>query len=150
MTAIRLPSWRELLASDAPWGVLLRSGAAGLWLLRGEAEAMDGLDVRVVAGAACPTPRALFEEFAIALEEERPENWDGLEELLAGGEAAASAVLVADAGRLLEREPLALGSLVSALHTASLRRRLRVVFQGRDPAPGLVALLREFGVAELG
>lgn len=150
MTAIRLPPWSELLAEDAPWGVLLRAGPAGLWLLRSEAEAVGGLDVRVVAGGACGTAGALFEEFATALDEDPPADWAGFEGLLArGGDPTASALLVADAGRLLEREPLAFGTLLASLRGAAARRTLRVVFQGRDLAPGLLALLREFGIAEL-
>jgi hypothetical protein len=148
VTAIRLPPWSEILAEDAPWGVLLHAGPAGLWLLRSEAEAVDGLDVRVVAGGACGMVGALFEEFATALDEEPPEDWAGLEVLLGRG-ATASALLVTEAGRLLEREPLSLGTLLASLRGAPERRTLRVVFQGRDLAPGLLELLREFGVAEL-
>jgi hypothetical protein len=149
VTAIRLPPWSEILAEDAPWGVLLHAGPAGLWLLRSEAEAVDGLEVRVVAGGACTTAGALFEEFATALEEEPPEDWAGFEDLVARGAAIASALLVSEAGRLLEREPLSFGTLLASLRGAAERRTLRVVFQGRDLAPGLLALLREFGLNEL-
>ena len=159
MSVVRLPSWEEVLAPDAPWALLLRSGPAGVWLLRGMAEE-ERVDARVVVGAACSTSADTFAEWAAALElgERAPGRWPAFAESIADGgwvDGGACGVLVSDAERLLANEPAQLPTLLIALREASARLSrhgiaLRLVFQSRfDAFPERLALFREFDVADI-
>ena len=64
--AVRLPSWGEIVGHGSPWAVVLRSGGAGVWLLRGAA-AEEGVDARIVAGVACQTSSDALSEWSSAL-----------------------------------------------------------------------------------
>ena len=133
----------ELLAADAPWGLVLRSGGTGLWLLRGLATEREDVDTRVVSGRACTTAREATEEWARALECEP----DALDECLRRTEPRL--VLVGDAERLLDDEPAALPAFLDALRRAAAETTLRVVFQSRfEHADDRLAVFQEFGVAE--
>ena len=159
MTVVRLPSWDEVLAPRAPWALLLRSGPAGVWLLRGTAEE-DAVDARVVAGAACATSADTFAEWAAALElgEQEPEGWTAFADAVAEGSwvgGRGCGVLVTEAGRLLADEPAQLPTLLAALRDASARLSgegvaFRLVFQSRFEAfPERLAVFREFDVADI-
>ena len=160
MTVIRLPSWGELLAPETPWALLLRSGSAGLWLLRSTAEEVGDLDATVVAAMACTTSADVFTEWASALEleDEPPSTWDEFAAALVNEpwcDRAACAILVSDAHRLLESEPGRLPTLLEALGSAASRleregRALRVIFQSRfDTVPERVDVFREFALGEI-
>ena len=156
MSIVRLPSWRELFAEGAPWARLLRSRPEGLWLLRGEAEAVDGLVVGVVDGRRCTSSAALFREWAAALDlpESFGHDWHGFDagvrELGVWVEAAGVAILVVEAERLLADEPHRLPGLLQSLEVAARGPLpLRVVFQvPRDADEARVAVFREFGAVE--
>ena len=159
MNVIPLPSWSEILAPGAPWALLLRSGAAGVWLLRGAAEE-EGVDARVVAGTACRTSADALGEWAAALElgEAAPPSWDALADRVAAEPSIrgrACGVLVADAEWLLETEPARLPMLLDALRSGSERLQtqgttLRFVLQSRFEAlPDRLAVFREFDVADI-
>lgn len=161
MTVIRLPSWDELLAPSAPWAVVLEFGGGGLWLLRGSAEAVEGLETRIVAASACRTAPALFDEWATALDfpEHVGRNWEAFDETMSDLEwlpGSAYAVLVADAQRLLADERGRLPTLLEILREAAARltregRTLRVVFQSRfDEFPERRSVFREFGAKDVG
>ena len=156
MTVVRLPSWSELLEPGAPWALLLRARPEGLWLLRGEAEPVEGLVVRVVDGRHCSTSAELFREWAAALDfpDDFGHNWDAFEECMRdlgdwlGGSAVG--ILVSDADRILERERNQLATLLEILgHRSPRRVPLRLVFQAsRDADDDRLAVFREFGVVE--
>ena len=159
VSAVRLPSWDEVLAPGAPWALLLRSGPAGVWLLRGTAEE-DGVDARVVVGAASATSADAFGEWAAALElgERAPRGWSAFADAVGEGSwvrGGEGAVLVCDAGRLLADEPARLPTLLAALREASARLlrngvALRLVFQSRcEHDPDRLAVFREFDVADI-
>jgi hypothetical protein len=91
---------------------LLASGASEAfdlaWAL--SVEASPRAVARVVRGAKCGTPHALFDEFAAAWQFPPyfGENWDALDECLADLEwlpASAYVLVVTDALRLLEDQP---------------------------------------------
>ena len=156
MKAIRLPSWGEVMAPDAPWALHLRSGTTGTWLMRGEAEDVPWLDCRFVAAVAAPTAEDARAEFAAALElgREVPETWQELARAVAATGSRALALLVTDAERLVADEPGQLGPLLAALRNAAddLAARdsvLRVVFQARELLPDAEPVFREFGVEEI-
>jgi hypothetical protein len=147
MTAIRLPSWGEVL--DGPWALRLRSGATGAWLMRGEAETVTTLACRFLAGAAARTTNGALAELAAAFELDEPlGRWDDLPHAVAGVDGAL-ALLVIDADRLLADEPEQLAPLVAALRAAADRVLLRVIFQARVLAPDAEAVLAEFGVEDI-
>ena len=156
---IRLPSWSEVVHPRAPWAYVLRSGGAGLWLMRGEAEEVAGLDVRVVAGTACRAADQLFEEWTAALEfpELSERSWEGFAACVSDLEwlSPTCAVLVADAERLLELEPARLPTLLGALRRgadalAEKGRTLRLVFQSRfESWPERLAVFHEFDAADI-
>ncbi len=157
MKAIRLPDWDEMLASDSPWAVMLRSGPTGLWLLRYTAEDVDGLETRIVDATRCATSSELFDEWAAALEfpDYFGRNWDAFDECvtnLAWLPGNACGVLVMHAELLLERDTGRLPTLLEALRSAALEspRTLRVVFQARPSDDARLAVFREFDVADLG
>ncbi len=161
VTAIRLPSWREVFAG--PWAMHLRAGATGLWLMRMEAEEVGRVVARFVAGTACATSRDLFDEFAAALEfpDHFGRNWDALDDSVHDLEwlpEGPLALLVSDANRLLADEPQRLATLLDILSNAerelreplqpepSRQRELRVVFQARELDRNAEAIFSEFGV----
>ena len=158
MRVVRLPSWPEIVAHGGPWALVLRSGGAGIWLLRGAAEE-EGVDARIVAGVACATSSDALSEWSGALElGEKAAGWGELTDLVAAdrwmhGEACG--VLVGEAERLLEREPSRLPELLESVRSAAARlagegRTLRVVFQSRfESAPERLAVFREFDVADV-
>src|SRR3954468_18587095 len=124
-----------------------RGGWGGGWLLRGEAEAVAGLDCRFVAGIAARTQADALRELGVAFEaEDELGSWDELSRAVPDGPIA---LLVLDADRLLADEPSQLASLVGALKTASERTQLRVIFQARELPLESEAVLAEFGVAEI-
>jgi hypothetical protein len=146
MSFIRLPSWSEVLAG--PWALRLRSGPTGAWLMRGEAESVDDLDCRFVAGVAARTAADALAEIGNALELEVPlGGWDDLADALPGGRRTV--LLVIDSERLLEQEPAQLAALVGALRTAADSVSLHVIFQARELTPDAEAVLAEFGVSEI-
>jgi Barstar (barnase inhibitor) len=156
MTVVRLPSWSELLEPGAPWAVLLRARPEGLWLLRGEAEPVEGLVVRVVDGRRCSTSEQLFREWAAALDfpDDFGQSWSAfehcmrtLEEWLGG---SAVAILVSDADRILDGERNQLATLLEILgQRSSGRVPVRLVFQAsREADDDRLAVFREFGVVE--
>ena len=156
MKAIRLPSWGEVMAPDAPWALHLRSGTTGTWLMRGEAEDVPWLDCRFIAAVAAPTAEDARAEFAAALElgREVPATWQELTTALAATESRALALLVTDAERLVADEPWQLGPLLAGLRSAAdeLAARgavLRIVFQAREFLPDAEPVFREFGVEEI-
>ena len=159
MSVIRLPPWSEVLRPRAPWAYVLRSGGAGLWLMRGEAEHVTGLDVRIVAGTACRTTEELFDEWTAALEcpDRCERSWDGFADCVSDLEwlSPACAVLVSDAERLLELEPARLPTLLDTLRRAASAfaargRTLRLVFQSRfDSRPERLAVFHEFDAADI-
>ncbi len=156
MTVVRLPSWSELLEPRAPWALLLRARPEGLWLLRGEAESVEGLVVRVIDGRRCSTSKQLFREWAAALDfpDYFGHNWDAFEECMRdlddwlGGSAVG--ILVSDADRVLDAERNRLATLLEILGQTSARRvPLRLVFQAsREADDDRLAVFREFGVVE--
>jgi hypothetical protein len=142
---VRLPSWSEVL--DGPWALRLRSGTAGAWLMRGEAEEVPELDVRFVAGIAARTQDDALHELAVAFEtDDDPATWDEVSHAVPDGPVA---LLVLDSDRLLADEPEQLAGLLAALKTASERTKLRVIFQARELPLETEAVLAEFGVAEI-
>ena len=155
MTVVRIPDWSELLARDAPWGFLLRSGETGLWLLR-QTAAEDEIDARIVVGRACPTAEDLFEEWAQALEspETFAPGWGGLERSVRAVEGPC-AVLVSGAERLLDQEPSRLPVLLEALRAAVAAAAadsnvVRFVFQSRfDHDADRLAVFHEHGVVDI-
>ena len=155
MTVIRLPDWSELLARDAPWGFLLRSGETGVWLLR-QTAAEDEIDARIVVGRACATADDLFDEWAQALElpETFAPTWDALEGAVRAVEGPC-AVLVSGADRLLDEEPSRLPVLLEALRAAvdaaaAESRVVRFVFQSRfDHDADRLAVFHEHGVVDI-
>ncbi len=156
MKAIRLPSWGEVMAPDAPWALHLRSGTTGTWLMRGEAEDVPWLDCRFVAAVAGTTADDARAEFALALELGRdvPPTWQDLTRAVAATESRALALLVTDADRLVAEEPAQLGPLLAALRAAAVELAgrgavLRIVFQARDFLPDAEPVFREFGVEEI-
>ena len=60
MTVIRLPSWGEVLRG--PWAIRLRSGGSGVWLMRGEADSVPGLECRFLDSRAARTTSGALEE----------------------------------------------------------------------------------------
>ncbi len=161
MRVVRLPPWSEILAAGGPWALLLRSRAAGLWLLRGEAEGVDGLEARLVEGARCATSPALFDEWSTALEFPDPfgRDWDAFGEYVSDLEwlaGTARAILVSDAERLLADERARLPTLLDSLRIAAARLgergvMLRLVFQAASEVDDeSVAVFAEFGVADAG
>ena len=142
---IRLPSWREVL--EGPWALRLRSGATGVWLMRGEAEELPELDCRFVAGVAARTAVDARGELRSAFEIDHDlDTWDELARAVPPGPIA---LLMLDTDRLLEEEPEQLAGLVGALKTASERTQLRVIFQARELTLEAEAVFAEFGVAEI-
>jgi hypothetical protein len=142
---VRLPSWREVM--DGPWALRLRSGAAGAWLMRGEADEEPRVDCRFLAGVAARTHDEALSELASAFELERaPASW---EDAVRAAPDGPLALLVLDADRLLVDEPAQLAPLVAALKDASDRTGLRVIFQARELPLEAEAVLAEFGVAEI-
>ena len=142
---IRLPSWREVL--EGPWALRLRSGATGVWLMRGEAEEVPELDCRFVAGVAARTTLDALSELGSVFElDEPPHGWDDVARAVPSGPIA---LLMLDADRLLADEPSQLAGLLGALKTAADRTQLRVIFQARDLPLESEAVLAEFGVAEI-
>ncbi len=161
MRVVRLPPWSEILAAGGPWALLLRSRPAGLWLLRGEAETVHGLETRLVEGARCATSAELFDEWSAALEfpEQFARDWDAFDECVSDLEwlpGTARAILVSDAERLLEHERARLPTLLDSLRIAAARLAergvvLRLVFQAASEVDGTgLAVFREFGVADAG
>jgi len=146
MSTIRLPSWGEVLRG--PWALRLRSGGTGVWLMRGEADAVPELECRFLDSRAAPTTAGALEELGQAFQLEVPLGAFGdLPDAVAGD--GTIALLVLDTDRLLSDEPEALASLVGALRDASDRLALHVIFQARDLTPEAEAVLTEFGVAEI-
>lgn len=144
-SVIRLPSWREVL--EGPWALRLRSGATGVWLMRGEAEEVPELDCRFIAGVAARTTEDALTELGAVFElDEAPHGWD---DVARGVPTGPIALLMLDADRLLADEPSQLAGLVGALRTAADRTQLRVIFQARDLPLESEAVLAEFGVAEI-
>ena len=142
---VRLPSWREVM--EGPWALRLRAGAAGAWLMRGEADEEPRVECRFLAGVAARTQEDALAELASAFElEEPPTSW---EEAVRGAPDGPLALLVLDADRLLADEPGQLAPLVAALKAASDRTGLRVIFQARDLPLEAEAVLADFGVAEI-
>jgi hypothetical protein len=142
---IRLPSWREVL--EGPWALRLRSGATGAWLMRGEAEAIPGLQCVFATGTAARTHVDAIQELRVAFDiEAEVDTWDDLARAVPAGPVA---LLLLDSDRLLAEEPAQLSSLVGALKTASDRTQLRVIFQARELPLEAEAVLAEFGVAEI-
>ena len=158
MRVVRLPSWGEIVAHGSPWALVLHSGGAGVWLLRGAAEE-EGVDARIVAGVACRKSRDALGEWSAALElGEEVASWPELSELVAAGgwmQGGACGVLVGDAERLLEEDPSRLPMLLDSVRSAARRlaaqgRTLRVVFQSRfESFPERLAVFREFDVADV-
>jgi hypothetical protein len=146
MTAIRLPSWGEVLRG--PWALRLRSGGTGAWLMRGEAESVPELECRFLDGRAARTATGALQELGQAFELEVPLGTFGdLPDAVEGdGEIA---LLVLDADRLLMDETDALAPLVAALRAAADRVSLHVIFQARELTADAEAVLTEFGVAEI-
>lgn len=145
--AVRLPSWREVFDAGTPWGLHLRAGGTGVWLMRGEADDAR-VDCRFLAGSAARTLADALEELGRALELEEPlAGWDALADAVP--EAEALALLVTDAERVLEDDPAQLTGLLGALRAAAARVRLRVIFQARELTPELRTSFGEFGVAEI-
>jgi hypothetical protein len=146
MTAIRLPSWGEVLRG--PWALRLRSGGTGVWLMRGEAESVPELECRFLDGRAARTATGVLQELGQAFELEVPLGTFGdLPDAVEGdGEIA---LLVLDADRLLMDETDALAPLLAALRAAADRVSLHVIFQARELTPDAEAVLTEFGVAEI-
>ncbi len=146
MTIVRLPSWGEVLRG--PWALRLRSGGTGVWLMRGEAEAVPALECRLLDGRAARTATGALEELEQAFELEVPLGGFGdLPDAVAGdGEVA---LLVLDADLLLIDEADGLTPLVAALRTAADRLSLHVIFQARELSADAEAVLTEFGVAEI-
>jgi hypothetical protein len=143
---VRLPSWGEVLAG--PWALRLRSGPTGAWLMRGEAEAVDDLECRFVAGVAARTAGGALLELSDAFGLEVPlGRWDDLPDAVP--EDRRTALLVIDSERLLEDEPAELAPLVGALRATADRVDLHVIFQARELTPEAEAVLAEFGVAEI-
>lgn len=146
MTVVRLPSWPEVLRG--PWALRLRSGGTGIWLMRGEADAVPELECRFLDSRAARTTLGALQELGQAFQLGVPLGaFDDLPDAVAGD--ATIALLVLDADRLLSDEPEALSTLVGALRDASDRLPLHVIFQARDLTPGAEAVLAEFGVAEI-
>jgi hypothetical protein len=146
MTIVRLPSWGEVLAG--PWALRLRSGPTGAWLMRGEAEAVDDLECRFVAGVAARTTGDALVELGDALGLETPLGaWDELPGAVSNDRRTA--LLVIDSERLLEDEPEQLAPLVGALRATADRVDLHVIFQARELTADAEAVLAEFGVAEI-
>jgi hypothetical protein len=143
---VRLPSWGEVLAG--PWALRLRSGPTGAWLMRGEAEAVDDLECRFVAGVAARTAGGALLELGDAFGLEVPlGRWDDLPDAVP--EDRRTALLVIDSERLLEDEPAELAPLVGALRATADRVDLHVIFQAHELTPEAEAVLAEFGVAEI-
>src|SRR5581483_9301365 len=116
MTIVRLPSWPEVLRG--PWALRLRSGGTGVWLMRGEADAVPELECRFLDSRAARTTSGALEELGEAFQLEVPLGaFADLPDAVAGD--ATIALLVLDADRLLSDEPEALASLVGALRDAS-------------------------------
>lgn len=146
MSAVRLPSWAEVLRG--PWALRLRSGGTGAWLMRSEADAVPELECRFLDSRAARTTSGALEELEQAFELEVPlRGFGDLPQAVAG--EATIALLVLDTDRLLGDEPEALAPLVAALRDASERLALRVIFQARELTPEAEAVLTEFGVAEI-
>ncbi|HET8529266.1 MAG TPA: hypothetical protein VFL60_10175 [Gaiellaceae bacterium] len=142
---VRLPAWGEVM--DGPWALRLRSGAAGAWLMRGEADEEPRVDCRFLAGVAARTQPDALAELGTAFElEQPPESWD---EVARRAPDEPLALLVLDTDRLLADEPAQLAPLVAALKEASDRTGLRVIFQARELPLEAEAVLAEFGVAEI-
>src|SRR4030088_1847399 len=98
MTAIRLPSWSEVLRG--PWALRLRSGGTGVWLMRGEAEAVPELECRFLDGRAARTATCALQELGQACELAVPLG--GLGDLPDAVEGDGEIrLLVLDADRLL-------------------------------------------------
>ena len=158
MRVVRLPSWGEIVAHGSPWALVLRSGGAGVWLLRGTAEE-EGIDARIVAGVACRNSPDALAEWSAALElGEEATGWPELCDFVAAGgwmQGETCGVLVGDAERLLEEDPSRLPSLLDSVRSAAARlavegRTLRVVFQSRfESFPERLAVFREFDVADV-
>ena len=147
MTAIRLPSWGEVLRG--PWALRLRSGGTGAWLMRGEAESVPELECRFLDGRAARTATGALQELGQAFELEVPLGGFGdLPDAVEGGDGEL-ALLVLDADRLLMDETDALAPLLAALRAAADRVSLHVIFQARELTPDAEAVLTEFGVAEI-
>ena len=154
MTVIRIPDWSEILHRDAPWGLVLRSGTTGAWLLRQTAEEAEGVDAAMIVGRACATSRDLFAEWrqALGLGDESETGWDGfLDSLRALRGDDAHAILVTDAERVLEAEPSRLPTLLAGLGAvASEGPTLRVVFQSRfEHDADRLAVFHEHGVVDI-
>ena len=155
MRVVRIPDWSEILDRDAPWGLLLRSGEAGLWLLR-QTAAEEQIDARIVVGRACATSADLFDEWSQALElpEAFAPSWDGLERAV-GAVEGPCAVLVSSAELLLDDEPSRLPSLLGVLRAAvaaaaAESRVVRVVFQSRfEHDEDRLAIFHEHGVTDI-
>jgi hypothetical protein len=147
MTAIRLPSWGEVLRG--PWALRLRSGGTGVWLMRGEAESVPELECRFLDGRAARTASGALQELGQAFELEVPLGGFGdLPDAVEVGDGEL-ALLVLDADRLLMDETDALAPLLAALRAAADRVSLHVIFQARELTPDAEAVLTEFGVAEI-
>jgi hypothetical protein len=146
VSVIRLPSWGEVLRG--PWAIRLRSGGSGVWLMRGEADSVPGLECRFLDSRAARTTSGALEELGQAFQLDVPLGAFGdLPDAVAGD--GTIALLVLDTDRLLSDEPQSLASLVGALRDASDRIALHVIFQARDLTPDAEAVLTEFGVAEI-
>jgi hypothetical protein len=116
--------------------------------MRGEAEVVDDLDCRFVAGVAARTTGDALVELGDAFELETPLGaWDDLPGAVPADRRTA--LLVIDSDRLLEDEPSQLAPLVGALRAAADRVSLHVIFQARELTPEAEAVLAEFGVAEI-
>lgn len=157
MSVIRIPDWSEILARGAPWGLLLRSGTTGAWLLR-QTAAEDDVDAALVAGRACATSADLFDEWrhALELEERCDEGWDTFLGCVGdAARAAPRAILVLDAEHVLEDEPARLPTLLQGLRVAEERAAegegtLRIVFQSRfDHARDRLAVFHEHGAVDI-
>jgi hypothetical protein len=147
MSAIRLPSWGEVLRG--PWALRLRSGGTGVWLMRGEAESVPELECRFLDGRAARTATGALQELGQAFELEVPLGGFGdLPDAVEVGDGEL-ALLVLDADRLLIDETAALAPLLAALRAAADRVSLHVIFQARELTPDAEAVLTEFGVAEI-
>src|SRR3979490_809448 len=132
MTAIRLPSWGEVLRG--PWALRLRSGGTGVWLMRGEAESVPELECRFLDGRAARTATGALQELGQAFELEVP---------LGGFGDLPDAVEGAGASGLLMDETDALAPLLAALRAAADRVSLHVIFQARELTPDAEAVLTE-------
>src|SRR5258706_7799408 len=112
MSAIRLPSWGEVLRG--PWALRLRSGGTGAWLMRGEAESVPQLECRFLDGRAARTATGALQELGQAFELEVPLG--GFGDLPDAGEGDGGiALLVLHAHRPLVDETDAPAPLLAPL-----------------------------------